>query len=128
MMITQLGLIFLIIISYEIVRFFNLKKLAKENIEIYRNLIKNFLDNQIDEQFLETVVSYIKENIQASEIDIDEIIKVSSVNRSVFYSKFKMLTNLTPNEFINNIRLKEAARLLKETNLSASEISYEVTS
>ena len=50
MMITQLGLIFLIIISYEIVRFFNLKKLAKENIEIYRNLIKNFLDNQIDDQ------------------------------------------------------------------------------
>tara|TARA_X000000950_G_scaffold114367_1_gene143809 strand:- start:1253 stop:1618 length:366 start_codon:yes stop_codon:yes gene_type:complete len=49
-MITQLGLIFLTIISYEIIRFFNLKKLTKENLDIYQNLIKNLLDNQIDDQ------------------------------------------------------------------------------
>tara|TARA_B100001027_G_scaffold159760_1_gene112764 strand:+ start:41 stop:406 length:366 start_codon:yes stop_codon:yes gene_type:complete len=49
-MINQLGLIFLTIISYEIIRFFNLKKLTKENLDIYHNLIKNFLDNQIDDR------------------------------------------------------------------------------
>ena len=50
MMITQLSLIFLIIISYEITRFFDLKKITKENIDVYRNLIKNFLNDQIDDQ------------------------------------------------------------------------------
>ena len=49
-MITQLGLIFLIIISYEIIRFFDLKRLIRKNISIYQNLIKNFLDNQINDQ------------------------------------------------------------------------------
>ena len=49
-MINQLGLIFLIIISYEIIRFFDLKKHTKESIYIYKNLIKDFLDTQISDQ------------------------------------------------------------------------------
>ncbi len=50
MMITQLGLILLVLISFEIIKFFNLKKLIKENINSYKNLIKNFLNNQLDDQ------------------------------------------------------------------------------
>jgi len=50
MMITQLGLVFLVLVSFEIIKFFNLKKLFKENVDSYKNLIKNFLNNQLDDQ------------------------------------------------------------------------------
>ena len=36
MMITQLGLVFLVLVSFEIIKFFNLKKLFKENIGSYK--------------------------------------------------------------------------------------------
>ena len=50
MMITQLGLVFLVLISFEIFNFFNFKKLIKENIDIYKNLIKNLFNDQLDDQ------------------------------------------------------------------------------
>ena len=36
----------------------------------------------------------------------------------------KTMTGLAPNEFIRNIRLKHACRMLKSPNVSISEVAY----
>jgi AraC-like DNA-binding protein len=48
-----------------------------------------------------------------SEINIDEIISVLATNRSYFYDAVKTVTNKTPGEFINDLRLEEAKRMLE---------------
>ncbi|PWE00326.1 helix-turn-helix domain-containing protein [Marinilabilia rubra] len=44
------------------------------------------------------------------------------MSTSAFYRKIKKLTGKTPGEFIKSIRLNRAAQLLRETNLTVSEI------
>ena len=43
-----------------------------------------------------------------------------------FYKKIKALTALSPNQFVRTIKLKEAGKLLKTSNLSISEAVYKV--
>jgi len=48
-----------------------------------------------------------------------------ALGRSKLYLKIKGVTGLTPNDFIQNIRLKHAAMLLKtEHELNISDITY----
>ena len=42
------------------------------------------------------------------------------------YRKLKALTNRTPSQFIRSIRLQKAMKLLKSTDLTVSEIAYDV--
>ena len=46
---TQLGLVLLVLISFEIIKFFDLKNLIKKNIDIYKDLIKDFFNDKIDD-------------------------------------------------------------------------------
>lgn len=47
-------------------------------------------------------------------------------SRSSVYDKIKAVTNMSVNEFIKTIRLKKAALLIRESNLSISEVAYRV--
>ena len=47
------------------------------------------------------------------------------MSQSTLYRRLKTISGQSPNEFIQNIRLKYAARLLRETSMTVSEISYD---
>ena len=49
-----------------------------------------------------------------------------NMSQSTLYRKLKATTGQSTNEFIQNLRLKYAARLLHETSLTVSEISFEI--
>jgi len=55
-MITHLGLIIFIIISYEIIIFFNLKDLLKKNLRIYSEIIKNFSENKLSDDIKQNLI------------------------------------------------------------------------
>ena len=48
------------------------------------------------------------------------------LERTQFYRKIKALTNFAPVELMRNLRLKQAQHLIKTTDMSMSEIAYEV--
>ena len=48
------------------------------------------------------------------------------LSRSAFYRKIKGLSDMSPNEYIRMLRLRKAAQLLVEGDLSVSEICYQV--
>ena len=45
------------------------------------------------------------------------------MSRSSFYNKIKALTNCSPSEFVRQIRMKEAANLLKSQKYTVAEVS-----
>lgn len=47
-------------------------------------------------------------------------------NYAIFKKKVKQITGLGVNEYINRLRIERSVYLLANTNLSISEISYEV--
>jgi signal transduction histidine kinase/ligand-binding sensor domain-containing protein/DNA-binding response OmpR family regulator len=87
---------------------------------------KDFTLNIHDQEFLDQAIKLVKEKISDTEFDVQHLSTDLLMSRMQLYRKIKALTNLTPNEFISTIRLKEAALLLKENKYSISEIAYQV--
>ena len=77
-----------------------------------------------DREMLRKASEIIERNIDNPQFDISTLCEEIGVGRSSLYSKFKVLTGMTPNNFIINYRLKYAANLLRRyPNLSISEVS-----
>lgn len=80
--------------------------------------------NNIDKEFLDKIVVLIDENISDQEFNIDKLASDMYMGRTTFYNKFKSLTGMSPNDFINAHKLKRAALLLRQdSTLSIAELA-----
>jgi signal transduction histidine kinase/DNA-binding NarL/FixJ family response regulator len=77
-----------------------------------------------DKNFIESVIKVIEDNLDNEGLDAAFIENKMLLSKMQIYRKLKSLTNMTPGELIRNVRLKQAANLLKSTNLTVSEIFY----
>lgn len=87
---------------------------------------KDIVINSVDEKFLQRAISIIEEHIAESEFNIEKLSKKLGLSRSQLFRKLKGLISETPNEFIQTIRLKRAAQYLAKSEMSITEICYEV--
>lgn len=78
----------------------------------------------IENRFLIQATRCIEKNIQNIHFSIDDLCREMKVSHPTLYRKIKNATDLSVSGFINEVRLKEAARLLKEESLSIAEVSY----
>lgn len=76
--------------------------------------------------FLERAKSIVLDHVSDEHFGVSELADAMNMSRSNLLRKIKKQTNLSASLFIREIRLKKAAEFLKETELTASEISYEV--
>lgn len=82
------------------------------------------IHSKADEDFIDRLSRYIKEHINNPELSVDELAEAICMSRSTFFTKIKAITGMTPNDFIRIIRLKEAARLIKEGEYRVNEICF----
>ncbi len=82
--------------------------------------------SKMDEKFLIKLDTLIQANFHNPDFNMDSIIESMGLSRSAFYRKIKGLSDLSPNEYIRMLRLRKAAQLLSEGELSVSEICYQV--
>ncbi|KRE69522.1 helix-turn-helix domain-containing protein [Paenibacillus sp. Soil750] len=59
----------------------------------------------------------------AEDIDMDIVIEQSLIKKTWFYTKFREVTGLTPNEFIVRLRLQYAGHMLQSTAKSITDIA-----
>lgn len=69
-------------------------------------------------------VEFVRENFHRN-ITIDELAKMSFLSVSALERRFKKHLGKTPKQFINEIRLENARRMLIETKLPIVEIAYQ---
>ncbi len=62
----------------------------------------------------------------AEKIDIDEVAEANGFSHDHFFKTWKKHFELTPAQFINNLRLEAAAQRLQDTDIAISEIIREV--
>lgn len=86
---------------------------------------KQFLVKK-DVQFLEKIHQVIEENMDDSDFNIDTIASGIGLSRSAFFKKLKSLTGLAPVDLVKEIRLTKSIELIKNTDLSVSEIAFAV--
>ena len=79
-----------------------------------------------DEIFLREVIEIIEQKMSDTQFHIDVVVQAMGIGRTTFYKKLKSLTNMSPVEFIKDIRLKRAKQLLDCDEFTVSEIAYRV--
>jgi signal transduction histidine kinase/ligand-binding sensor domain-containing protein/DNA-binding response OmpR family regulator len=113
-----------------------LKARIKNLITQKENLRKHFIGtdglinskmqaNDLDIKFMDNILSLIKAHFSEPEFNVNDIIEKSGMSRSIFYKKYKALSDLPINDLIRNFRLKKAAELLSEKNSTVSQVAYD---
>ncbi len=85
--------------------------------------LKSMAHTKADERFLEHLNETISKRIEDTELDVEHLAGIMNMSRITLYRKIKAISNLTPLELINIIRLKRAAELLTEGEYKIYEIS-----
>ncbi|UCG28105.1 MAG: response regulator, partial [Bacteroidales bacterium] len=79
-----------------------------------------------DERFLQKTLACIEEHMGDSDFDVRQFQDEMSMSRMQLFRKLKALVGYTPSEFIRNLRLKRAAKLLDQDYGNVAEVCYEV--
>ncbi|WP_177179681.1 hybrid sensor histidine kinase/response regulator transcription factor [Cyclobacterium xiamenense] len=105
------------------------KKLQKK----YSNLVKDSPQETAptttpgpEETFLEKLKEAVLVNLDDSEFGPAQLSDSVAIGQMQVYRKLKALTGKTPSQFIRSIRLEKGMKLLQTTEMTISEIAYEV--
>ncbi|MEI8271149.1 MAG: two-component regulator propeller domain-containing protein [Paludibacter sp.] len=83
--------------------------------------------NELDQAFIEKIINIVEAHISDEKLDVDFLCSEMAIGRRVFFYKMKSITGQTPNDFIQNIRLKKAASILQNVpDKTISELSEEL--
>ncbi|ADQ06435.1 transcriptional regulator, AraC family [Caldicellulosiruptor hydrothermalis 108] len=124
---------------------FNLIRIWKEKRCAYELFVKSNLfmifynlfakgyivSNSYDKEFnwrlekIKSALDYISSNY-AAPLKIEDLSRITNLSKYYFCRLFKEITHLTPIDYINKFRVEKAIELIKNTNLSISEIAFEV--
>jgi len=83
-------------------------------------------NNSHQGKFIEQAQSLILENISNEQFGVSELADLMNMSRSNLLRKIKKQTQGSVSQFIREVRLQKGMTMLKETELTVSEISYEV--
>jgi len=89
-------------------------------------LPKEISNNNLDQEFLEKIITYINDNITKEDLSVENLSAYLLMSRGHVCRKVKALTGQSVTEFIRTIRLKKSIKLMEEGQLNISEIAYKV--
>lgn len=107
-----------------------------ENLLKYSSMLKSkFTDgkseddtivykNDLDQKFIEKCIEVLNNHMDNSEFSVEVFSSELCMSRPVLYRKLKSLTGQSPQDFIKVLRLKHAAKLIREGGVLISEIAY----
>ena len=78
--------------------------------------------NKRDAEFMKQLTEVIEKNLSNTDIDVLQIASTLAMSRRTLYGKVKALTGQSVVEFIRNYRLRKAAQILTEENISISMV------
>jgi len=77
-----------------------------------------------DELFIRKIKEEVEKNIDNSDFVVDDLASSVAMSRTVFFKKLKSLTGLAPIEFIRDIKIKHAAKLIASQQYTIKEVSF----
>lgn len=87
-----------------------------ENIDVKGN----------NDQLMERVMSCINTNLTNFDFNVEQLTHEVGISRAQLHRKMKEITGISTADFIRNLRLEQAARLLKEGKINVSQVAYSV--
>ncbi len=79
-----------------------------------------------DQLFVEQMMESVEKNMSNTAYSVEDLGRDVGMSKTQLYRKLKALTDQSANEFIRTMRLKRAAQLLEQQQLTVAEVTYEV--
>ncbi len=79
-----------------------------------------------DEQLMERIMKVVNDHLSDSDFNVEMLTNEVGISRAQLHRKMKEITGLPVSEFIRNLRLEQAARLLKEQKVNVTQVAYTV--
>lgn len=86
-----------------------------------QNAIKEI---DVDNQLMQEIATYIYQNYD-KKLTLVDMSEKFNISRSYLSKKFKVITGFGFKEYVVNVRIKNACRMLLETNKSITDIAFE---
>lgn len=90
----------------------------QEKIKVEKEL------SDYDKKFIDEFNRVIEDNLENSELSIDDVAVCLKMTHDQLYRKVKALTGISVNQYIRSFRLRKAAKLMCETGCSVTEVLY----
>ena len=79
-----------------------------------------------DEALMERIMKVVNDHLSDSDFNVETLTREVGISRAQLHRKMKDMTGLPVSEFIRNIRLEQAVRLLKEQKINVTQVAYSV--
>lgn len=79
-----------------------------------------------DSAFIEQSIEFLNANLDNPSLVVEDFARHLGMSRTAYYTKMKQITGLSPVDFIKQMRIKKALKLLDEGAMPITEIAYRV--
>lgn len=79
-----------------------------------------------DDKFLAKLMKLIEDNLDNTDLDVSFLVEAIGMSKTVLYKKVQAITNLSVADLIKTVRLKQAALLLEQNQMSIADIAFAV--
>lgn len=79
-----------------------------------------------NDALMERIMKSINKNISNPDFNVEELTEDVGISRAQLHRKMKEITGISTGEFIRNLRLKQAARLISEGKINITQVAYNV--
>ena len=79
-----------------------------------------------DDKLMERIMKVANAHLSDSDFSVDMLTHEVGISRTHLHRKMKEMTGISTSEFIRNLRLEQAARLLKEQKINVTQVAYTV--
>ncbi|WP_207513707.1 helix-turn-helix domain-containing protein [Longitalea luteola] len=76
-----------------------------------------------EDSFIKRLHDHIYNNVHNCSLNVPLLARLMNMSRAAFYRKIKTVTDLTPNDLINKVRLSRAAELLQSAEYKVNEVA-----
>ena len=82
--------------------------------------------NPVEQEFLQRVIQIVEENMDHPDFGVDMLSRKVAMSAPILYKKIKAVSKMSVNDFVKSLRLKRAAQLLQEKQMTVYEVAFAV--
>lgn len=92
---------------------FDSQKKLKDTTELYE---------ESEDSYLHGVIEFVEKNI-SKQLEVKELAKIAKLSETYFFTMFKNKFGISPNQYINKVKLLKAKELMLYSDLNVTQIS-----
>ena len=75
---------------------------------------------------MDRIMKCINENLSDPDFNVEKLTEQVGISRAQLHRKMKEITGISTGDFIRNLRLEQAARLIAENKINVTQVAYAV--